>query len=108
MAMTNVKETFQEMPKMFNANAAKGMNVVYQFEITGEGGGSWNLVIQGGTCTLNEGKADNPTVTLNMGSETWLAMVNKQTNGMQAFMTGKLKISGNMILAQRIPEIFPS
>lgn len=108
MALTNVKETFDEMPKLFNANAAKGMNVVYQFDITGEGGGNWNVVIQEGTCKVQEGKASNPTVALTMSSETWLAMVNKQTNGMQAFMTGKLKLSGNMILAQKIPEIFPS
>lgn len=108
MALTNVKETFDDMPKLFNANAAKGMNVVYQFDITGEGGGNWNVVIQEGTCKVQEGNASNPTVTLTMSSETWLAMVNKQTNGMQAFMTGKLKLSGNMILAQKIPEIFPS
>jgi len=41
-----------------------------------------------------------------MSSETWLAMVNKQLNGMQAFMSGKLKVSGDIMLAQRIPDLF--
>jgi putative sterol carrier protein len=45
-------------------------------------------------------------VALTMSSETWLGMVNKQINGIQAFMSGKLKLTGDMLLAQRIPDLF--
>jgi putative sterol carrier protein len=34
-------------------------------------------------------------------------MVNGELNGMQAFMSGQLKVSGDIMLAQRIPELFP-
>jgi hypothetical protein len=55
----------------------------------------------------HEGTHDSATVTLTMSGETWLGMVNKQVNGMQAFMSGKLKASGDIMLAQRIEQLFP-
>lgn len=106
MAMTNVKEVFEKMPQSFNADAAKGMDAVFQFDITGEGGGDWNVAVKGGTCQVQEGKAAAPTVTLTMSKDTWLGMVNRQINGIQAFMSGKLKLNGDMLLAQRIPDLF--
>lgn len=106
MAITNVKEVFDRVPQAFNADAAKGLDAVFQFDITGEGGGNWNVAVKSGTCEVQEGKAASPTVTLTMSSDTWLGMVNKQINGIQAFMSGKLKLNGDMLLAQRIPDLF--
>lgn len=107
MALTSVKEVFDKMPQVFDANAAKGLNVVFQFAITGDNGGNWNVVVKEGTCQVNEGTHASPSVTLTMSGDTWLGIVNKQTNGMQAFMTGKLKASGDIMLAQRIQQLFP-
>jgi len=107
MAIASVKEVFDNMSSRFNANAAKGMNAVFQFDISGEGGGNWNVTVKEGTCQVQEGKAGSPTVTLTLSGDTWLGMVNKQINGMQAFMSGKLKLSGDIMLAQRIPDLFP-
>jgi len=106
MGIASVKDVFDRVPERFNATAAKGINAVMQFDISGEGGGNWNVTVKEGTCQVQEGKAASPTVTLTMSSETWLAMVNKELNGMQAFMTGKLKLTGDIMLAQRIPDLF--
>jgi putative sterol carrier protein len=107
MAITNVKEVFAKMPESFNANAAQGLNAVFQFDITGDDGGKWNVAVKDGACAVNEGTSDAPTVTLTMDAATWLGMVNKEVNGMQAFMSGKLKASGDIMLAQRFATIFP-
>ncbi len=107
MALTDVKEVFDKMPEVFNANAAQGLDVVFQYEITGEGGGNWSVIVKDGTCEVKEGSHDSPSVTLTMSSETWLGMVNKQVNGMQAFMSGQLKATGDIMLAQRIEQLFP-
>jgi putative sterol carrier protein len=106
MAIMDVKEVFGKFPQSFNAKAAKTLDAVFQFDISGENGGNWNVIIKDGTCQVNQGKHSGPTVTLTMSEETWLAMVNKQLNGMQAFMSGKLKVSGDIMLAQRIPDLF--
>ena len=107
MALTNVKEIFTKMPEVFNPSAAQGLDAVFQFEITGDDGGNWSIIIKEGTCYIQEGTHDSPTVTLSMSGETWLGMVNKETNGMQAFMSGQLKASGDIMLAQRIEQLFP-
>jgi len=107
MALTNVKEVFTKMPEVFNPNAAQGLDVVFQFNITGEGEGNWNVTVKQGACQIQEGTHDSPSVTLTMAGETWLAIVNKELNGMQAFMSGKLKATGDIMLAQRIEQLFP-
>ena len=107
MALTDVKEVFDKMPGVFNPSAAQGMDAVFQFEIAGDGGGNWSIIVKDGACQVQEGTHDSPTVTLTMSGETWLGMVNKEVNGMQAFMSGQLKASGDIMLAQRIEQLFP-
>jgi putative sterol carrier protein len=107
MAYTTVKETIEKMPVVFDANAAKGLNAVFQFNITGDGGGQWNLTVKDGTCELQEGLHAAPTVSLTMAGPTWLSIINKKMNAMQASMSGRLKTVGNMMTAQKIPTIFP-
>lgn len=107
MAFTSVKDVFDGMPGVFNASAAAGLNVVFQYDITGDGGGQWYVEVKEGTCNVAQGTNPSPNVTLTMSSETWLAMVNKELNGMQAFMSGKLKATGDIMLAQRITQLFP-
>jgi putative sterol carrier protein len=107
MAFTEVKETFDNMTSVFNPSAAAGLDAVFQYEITGEGGGNWTVIIKDGACEIKEGTHDSPTTTLSMSAETWLAIVNKQLNGMQAFMSGQLKATGDIMLASRIEQLFP-
>ncbi len=107
MALQSIKEVFGKMPGVFNPNAAQGLNAVFQFDITGEGGGQWNVAIKDGACQVLEGTHASPSVTLTMSAETWLGIVNKQVNGMQAFMSGQLKARGDIMLAQRIQQLFP-
>jgi putative sterol carrier protein len=106
MVSGQVKDVLDRMPEIFNPDAAKGMDAVFQLDISGDGGGNWNAVIKDGTCSIQKGSHTNPTVRLTMSADTWLAMVNRETNGMQAFMDGRLKVSGDIMLAQRLEKLF--
>ncbi|UCH06751.1 MAG: SCP2 sterol-binding domain-containing protein [Deltaproteobacteria bacterium] len=106
MAIGDIKEVFTRMPEAFNASAAQGMDAIFQLDITGEGGGTWNVVIKDGACQINEGTHESPSVTLTMSAQTWLGIVNRELNGLQAFLRGKLKASGDIMLAQRIEQLF--
>jgi putative sterol carrier protein len=63
-------------------------------------------VIRDGTCQVREETHANPNVGLSMTGDTWLAILNKELNAVQAFLSGRLKISGDMMLAQKIPDLF--
>lgn len=107
MALTSVNEVFEKMPLVFNAAAAGGVNMVFQFNITGSESGDWYVVIKDGACQVNKGVHDSPTTTLTMADVDWVGMCNGTLNGMTAFMSGKLKVSGDIMAAQRIPSFFP-
>lgn len=107
MALTSVKEVFEKMPEVFNPAAAAGLNMIFQFNITGNEAGEWHVIIKDNTCQVVDGAHGSPNVTLTMADADWLAMCNGTLNGMTAFMTGKLKASGDIMAAQRIPSLFP-
>ncbi len=104
--MTTVKEIFEKMPDAFQKDVAAGMNAVYQFDITGDGGGKWYAAIENGELTISEGEHDSPSLTVTMGDQDYIDMSTGKLNGQVAFMTGKLKIKGDMGLALKMQQIF--
>jgi len=104
--MPTVKETFDAMESRFDAGKAASTNASIQYDITGEGGGTWHAVIDNGTCKVNEGPATNPTLTLQMSAQDWLDMAAGKQSGQMLFMSGKLKLKGDMGLAMKLPSLF--
>ncbi|MGH7321267.1 MAG: SCP2 sterol-binding domain-containing protein [Candidatus Rokuibacteriota bacterium] len=104
--MATVKETFDAMPGRFKPDRAQGVKAVIQYDITGEGGGTYNVSVADGTCALQEGPAASPTLTLTMSAPDWLDMVSGKLNGQMAFMSGKLKLKGDMGLAMKLAGMF--
>ncbi len=101
-----VDEIFNEMPKAFVADAAAGVDVVFQFNITGGGGGDWNCVIKDGACTIEAGVHEKPGCTLKMEAADFLNMMNGVLPAMQAYTSGKLKIEGDIMKSQLIEKLF--
>jgi putative sterol carrier protein len=104
--MPTVKETFDAMAGKFRPDKAAGVNATIQYDITGDQGGTWNAVIKDGTCTVTPGAAAAPSLTLSMLSQDWLDMVGGKLSGQMAFMSGKLKLKGDMGLAMKIGGLF--
>jgi putative sterol carrier protein len=104
--MPTVKETFDLMPTKFKPANAAGINKTIQYEISGEGGGTWHAVIKDGTCTVNAGPAPAADLTITMAAQDWLDMIGGKLNGQMAFMSGKLKLKGDMMLAQSMQTWF--
>ncbi|MCX8071354.1 MAG: SCP2 sterol-binding domain-containing protein [Candidatus Binatia bacterium] len=101
-----VKEIFNQMPANLNADAAKGMNAVIQFNLTGDGGGNYYVTIKDGTCTVTEGTHQSPNMTMTMAAQDYVDMITGKLNGQMAFMSGKLKIAGDMGLAMKMQSLF--
>ena len=102
-----VKEIFGAMPGQLNADAAKGMNSVIQFNLTGDGGGEYHVVIKDGTAAVNQGAHASPNMTMTMAAQDYVDMITGKLNGQMAFMSGKLKIAGDMGLAMKMQQLFP-
>ena len=101
-----VKEIFDAMPAAFNADKAAGMKAVYQWDITGDGGGKWNAEIADGAISVNEGENASPNITITVSASDWLDITNGKLDGQMAFMSGKLKVKGDMSLAMKMKTLF--
>jgi putative sterol carrier protein len=104
--MPTVKETFDNMPSKFRADKAAGITATIQYEITGDQGGTWHAVIKDGACTVASGAAATSNLTLTMSSQDWLDMAGGKLNPQMAFMSGKLKLKGDMGLAMKVGGLF--
>lgn len=106
--MTTVAETFDAMSAIFNPAAAAGMTKTLQWNITGDQAGVYAFKINNGTCELVPGGVEKPDVTLTMSDKDWLSLAEGKLDAQSAFFSGQLKIAGDMGLALRIPQIFPT
>jgi len=104
--MPTVKETFDLMPTKFKAANAAGVNKTIQYDISGDGGRTWHAAIKDGTCTVTAGPAPAADLTVTMASSDWLDMIGGKLNGQMAFMSGKLKLKGDMGLAMKLGSLF--
>lgn len=101
-----VQDIFSQMADRLNVDVAKGMDSVIQYDITGDGGAKYYAAIKDGACTVSEGTHDSPTMTLSMADEDFVNMIQGKLDGMSAFMSGKLKITGDMGLAMKLQTLF--
>ncbi len=102
-----VSQVFEQMQSAFNADAAKGVDVVFQYVISGPQGGEWFVSVSDGKCDIREGKADKPTCTLKIADSDFIDLVTGKLDPMAAFTSGKLKISGDIMKSQLIGKLFP-
>ncbi len=110
MAITHVKQIFEEMPNRFNAEAAGDWEAIIQFKISGDNGGDYVLEVGGGQCKVTEGIHEAPTSTIIASDETWIGVIEGKVNPMTAFMTQKLKVQGDLgaVMKLQNPAIFPN
>lgn len=94
--MTTLAELFENMPARFQSDKAADTNMTLLFDLTGDGGGQWNIHIADGKLAVNEGGAADPTATVKMDAADFQAMSNGSLNPMMAFMTGKVKVEGDL------------
>jgi len=102
----SVAAIFENMSKTFKADAAAGVDVVFQFIISGPGGGDWHSVIKDKTCTIEAGVHPKPACTLKMADADFLAMMEGALPAMQAYTSGKLKIEGDIMKSQLLEKLF--
>jgi putative sterol carrier protein len=105
-AEATVQSVFNRMPQAFQADKAAGVDVVFQFHISGEKGGDWFAAIQNATCTVTPGIHEKPTTTIKMAAEDFLLLMAGKLPAMQAYTSGKLKIAGDLIKSQLIEKLF--
>jgi putative sterol carrier protein len=98
---------FTEMAARFLPDKAAGRAAVIQYDITTpDGTESYQVVVDAGACAAAKGTEKEPSVTLVLALPDFLRLITGRLNGVQAFMSGKLKVRGDMMLAQTMQGWF--
>lgn len=101
-----VKQIFDEMPSRLNTDAAAGMDAVFQYNLTGDGAAQAYSHIRNGTCEVTGGEHPMPAVTVTMAAADFVELSHGRLDGIMAFMTGKLKATGDLGLASKMQKLF--
>jgi putative sterol carrier protein len=98
---------FAAMQGAFNPAKAGSANAEVQYELaTPDGQRSYFMRVADGKATVERGTSDSPKVTLKMALVDFLRLITGKLSGMQAYMTGKLKASGDLFFAQTYQSWF--
>ncbi len=105
---SKIRKMMAEMPNAFNPAKATGVDALIQYNLTSGGGSGsvWNSHIANGEITIEEGEADSPTMTITMDADDYVEMMSGRLDAMQAFMSGKIKVTGDIMLASRLMSFF--
>ena len=101
-----ITDLMSKMPSAFVPEKAQGLDVVLQFIFTGSEPGEWYAEIKEGKVDVRKGSHLNPKMTLTADSEDYIKLFTGQLDPMQAFMAGKLKLTGDLNLAMKMTQFF--
>jgi len=99
----DVKEFFESLPSRVDPARTAGMSNAYVFEI--EGAGTWTVKVENGAVSVSEG-AGAADCTIQASAETFAKVISGEQNPTTAYMTGKLKVKGDMGAAMKLQKLF--
>ena len=99
------QEFFDGLAAQADTSQTAGMNNSYAFDI--EGAGQWTVKVEDGRVDVVDG-AGEADVTISASQEIFEKIVAGEQNPTSAYMTGKLKLKGDMGAAMKLQKLFPS
>uniref|UniRef100_A0A2K5I008 Hydroxysteroid dehydrogenase-like protein 2 n=1 Tax=Colobus angolensis palliatus TaxID=336983 RepID=A0A2K5I008_COLAP len=101
-----VEKTFRMVKDSLSDDIVKATQAIYLFELSGEDGGTWflDLKSRGGNVGYGE-PSDQADVVMSMSTDDFVKMFSGKLKPAMAFMSGKLKIKGNMALAIKLEKL---
>ena len=89
-----------------NPDKAREIGAVYVFKISGDGGGTWTVDLAAATPSCTTGDKGNANCTIEVGHEDFKSMLANPALGMQLYFQGKLKVTGDPMLATKLQKLF--
>jgi hypothetical protein len=105
----NAQHLFDELiPAALSAHPdrAKEVNAIYGFNITGDGGGQWTVDLVSEPPTCVKGDTGKAQCAIEVAAEDFNAMLANPQLGMQLYFQGKLRVTGDPMLATKLQKFF--
>lgn len=96
------REFFESLPSRANGKTAEGVDASYVFAI--DGAGTWTVKVENGKVAVSEGDQGGDC-TISTSEATFEKIVDGRQNPLTAYVTGKLKVSGDLNAAMKLKEV---
>ena len=104
---SSVEAYFTNLEQLFDPQAAGDLRAVFQWRLSGDAARDVFAEVKDGAIRVASGLHDEPTLTIEMSADDYLAMINGALNGARAFATGRGRLQGPVRLAMRMQRLFP-
>jgi len=91
-------DLIKRLPEVVNKEGAENVNAIIQYDISEP----MYQVVENGEMTIHEGTSDTPSLTITMADDDLIKLFKGELNPMMGFMNGKIKLKGDMMLAQKL------
>ncbi len=99
----SVREFFEGLPSRVDPAKTAGMTTSYRFDV--DGAGTWTVRVDDGKVTVNEA-AEEAECTVRVTEDNFMKLLSRELNPTTAYMTGKVKIQGDMGTAMKLQKLF--
>ena len=99
----SVREFFETLESRVDESKAAGLTATYLFDV--DGAGKWTVDVDDGKVKVREGEEDADT-TITTSEDNFMKIVRGEQNPTTAYMTGKLKVKGDMGQAMKLQKLF--
>lgn len=106
MEHLTIKQIMELMPGLFIPEKAGNLNTLVQYRFSGIQPGEWLMRISDGVCTVQEGVTEQPKITIDADSQSYIDMIEGRLNPMMALMQKKIRILGDQVLAMKFTSFF--
>ena len=100
----SVREFFEGLESRVDGSRTAGMTNTYVFDV--DGAGQWTVAVDDGKVKVAEGASADPDCTITSSEENFERIVSGELNPTSAYMTGKLKVKGDMGAAMKLQKLF--
>lgn len=107
LTVASPADVFTEIQSRLEADPSKAanLNAIYAFDLSGDEGGQYHIVLKDGKGEAGAGAPENPNITISMKDSDFVDLAMGKLDGTMAFMSGKLKIKGDMGLAMKLQSV---
>ncbi|MFH1809615.1 MAG: SCP2 sterol-binding domain-containing protein [Pseudomonadota bacterium] len=100
------REIFEtRLPGNLNKEKAEKIGGTFQFTVTGDNGGTWHVDLTKDADWVGEGALDDAKCKITIADADWVGIFEGSVNPQMAFMSGKLKVAGDMSLALKLQSL---
>jgi putative sterol carrier protein len=100
----SVQEFFEGLESRVDPSRTAGMTNTYVFDI--DGAGQWTVAVDDGRVSVTDGVSPDADCTITSSAESFERIVAGELNPTSAYMTGKLKVKGDMGAAMKLQKLF--